>query len=158
MRFEIAAKPDRSDDRGFTLIEVIVAASIMIILCIGMLSVFGYVIKINRGENYRMQSLSVLQQEVEYYRSLKFVPNGSPDELNGGTYPGVRSRTSANGRVFSISVEIDNDPYTAGVQTGGDATCTFKEIKITAAPTVPEPANSWTSIPQTVSIQRVRYN
>jgi type II secretory pathway pseudopilin PulG len=64
---------------GFTLVEVIVAASIMIILCVGILSVFSYVTKINRGENLRMQALSVLQKEVEHYRSLKFVPGAETD-------------------------------------------------------------------------------
>ena len=148
---------------GFTLVEVMVAAGIMIILCVGILSVFSYFINVNRGENFRMQSLSVLQQEVEYYRSLKFVPNGSPNELNGGTYTNVRQRTSAGnpGRVFNITVVIDNDPYTPGVQTNAqvpDATCTFKEITITAAPVLPEKDESWTATPQTISIQRVRYN
>ncbi|HEX6125702.1 MAG TPA: type II secretion system protein [Pyrinomonadaceae bacterium] len=148
---------------GFTLVEVIVAGGIMIILCIGILSVFTYFINVNRGENFRMQSLSVLQQEVEYYRSLKFVPNGSPNELNGGTYTNVRQRTSAGnpGRVFNISVVIDNDPYAAGVQTNADvpdATCTFKEITITATPALPETVGTWTATPQTISIQRVRYN
>lgn len=148
---------------GFTLVEVIVAGSIMVILCVGILTVFTYVVQVNRGENYRMQALSVLQQEVEYYRSLKFVPVGSPNELNGGTYTNIRTRMSADQvpRQFNISVVIDNDPYTPGIQTNAqvpDATCTFKEITITATPTVPEPANSWTSIPQTISIQRVRYN
>ena len=148
---------------GFTLVEVIVAGGIMIILCIGILSVFTYFTNVNRGENFRMQALSVLQQEVEYYRSLKFVPNGSPNELNGGTYNNVRQRTSAGnpGRVFNISVTIDNDPYTAGIQTNAqvpDATCTFKEITITAVPALPEKAGTWTATPQTISIQRVRYN
>ena len=147
--------------RGFTLVEVIVAAGVMIILCVGILSVFSYVVQRNKDENFRMQALSVLQQEVEYYRSLKFVPNGSPNELNGGTYTNVRTRTSASGRVFSISVVIDNDPYAAGLQTNAevpDATCTFKEITISVAPQVAEPAGTFNATPQTISIQRVRYN
>lgn len=146
----------RSD--GFTLVEVIVAGSIMVILCVGILTVFTYFVTINRGENFRMQSLSVLQQEVEYYRSLKFGRIGTPTELNGGTYSNVRQRTSADGRVFNITVVIDNDPYTNGLQTGSDATCTFKEIKITAVPVMPEQSGTWTAAPTTIDIQRVRYN
>lgn len=164
MEVKIKTRTKCLADRGFTLVEVIVAGGVMIILCVGILSVFSYVVKINRGENFRMQSLSVLQQEVEYYRSLKFVPNNSPNELNGGTYNNVRTRTSADqpvARVFNISVVIDNDPYTAGIQVNAqvpDATCTFKEITITATPAIPEPVGSWTAVPQTISIQRVRYN
>jgi type II secretory pathway pseudopilin PulG len=133
----------------------------MIILCVGILSVFTYVVRINRGENFRMQTLSVLQQEVEYYRSLKFVPNNSPNELNGGTYNNVRTRTSADGRVFNITVTIDNDPYAAGIQVNAqvpDTACTFKEITITATPVVAESVGSWAGTQQTISIQRVRYN
>ena len=112
---------------------------------------------------FACRRFSVSQQEVEYYRSLKFVPIGSPGELNGGSYPNVRTRMSADQvpRQFSISVVIDNDPYTDGIQTNAqvpDATCTFKEITITVTPTSPEKAGSWTATPQTISIQRVRYN
>ena len=146
--------------RGFTLVEVIVAGSIMIILCVGILSVFSYVVRVNRGEHYRMQALSVLQHQVEYYRSLKFVPSGTPAELNAGTYNNVRTITSPNGRVFNISVVVDNDPYTAGLQTvPSDANCTFKEITITATPQVAEMVGAWNATPaMTITIQRVRYN
>jgi type II secretory pathway pseudopilin PulG len=145
---------------GFTIIEVLIAATIMIILCVGVLSVFSYVTKINRGENLRAQALSVLQQEVERYRSLKFVPIGSSSELNGGDYPNIRTRPSADGRVFNISVTIDNAPYTAGIQTSSnvpEATCKFKEITITAVPKVAE--TGWLANLRTnVTIQRVRSN
>jgi type II secretory pathway pseudopilin PulG len=153
-----------STERGFTLVEVIVAGSVMIILCVGILSVFTYVVRVNRGENYRMQALAILQQEVEYYRSLKFVPNGSPTELNGGTYTNVRTRSTAENpsRAFNITVVIDNDPYADGIQTNAqvpDATCTFKEITITATPQVPEISGSWNATPaMSISIQRVKYN
>jgi type II secretory pathway pseudopilin PulG len=145
---------------GFTVVEVIVAASIMIILCVGTLSVFSYVVKINRGENLRAQALSVLQLEVEYYRSLKYVPIGSDTALNGGTYTNVRTRTSADGRVFNISVTIDNDPFTTGIQTNAnvaDSTCKFKEINIQAVPQIAE--TGWLANLKTdVTIQRVRSN
>ena len=146
--------------QGFTLDEVVVAASIMIILSVGLLSVFSYVTKINRGENLRMQALSVLQKEIEYYRSLKFKPAGTSTALNGGSYPNIRTPASDDGRVFNISVMIDNDPYTAGIQTSAnvaEANCKFKEIKITATPQTAE--TGWLANLRTeVTIQRVRGN
>lgn len=146
--------------KGFTLVEVIIAASLMIVLCVGTLSVFSYVIKINRGENVRMQALSVLQQDVEFYRTLKFVPVNSDSRLDGGTYSNVRTRNSADGKTFVISVTVDNDPYTAGIQTAvnvPEATCKFKEIKITAVPQTAE--TGWLANLKTdVTIQRVRAN
>jgi type II secretory pathway pseudopilin PulG len=142
---------------GFTLIEVLVGGAIMIILCVGILTVFSYVVKINRGENLRMQALSVLQRKVEYYRSLKFVPVNSSAELNGRTETNVGTMTSEDGRVFNILVTIDNDPATAGVQVGNDGTTKFKEITITAVPATAE--TGWLANLRTnVTIQRVRAN
>jgi type II secretory pathway pseudopilin PulG len=154
------------EGKGFTVVEVIVAASIMIILCVGTLSVFSYVVKVNRGENLRAQALTVLQKQVECYRSLKFIPIGSSTLLNGKTATNISLNdqcaqastvTSADGRVFVISVTIDNDPYTTGIQTAGDTTTRFKEIAITATPQITE--TGWlANLQTTVTIQRVRSN
>lgn len=142
----------RRTEKGFTIPEVIIAGLIMIILSVGIMSVFTNVIQRNRGENLRMQALSVLQQEVEFYRSLKFIPVGSSTQLNAGTYNNVRTRTSQDGRVFNISVVITNLP-------GGtsDADSKFKEITITAVPAVAE--SGWlANLNTNVTLQRVRSN
>lgn len=148
----------RQKDGGFTLVEVLTATVIMIVLCVGTLTVFSYTVRINRGNNLRAQALSILQREVEFYRSLKFVPVGSDAALNAGTFPDLRTRTSPDGRVFRISVTIDNDPYSTGVQTTpADAQCKFKEITVTAEPQVPE--ENWLADLKTkVTFQRVRAN
>ena len=138
---------------GFTIPEVIVAASIMIILCVGTLSVFSYVVKINRGNNLRMQALSVLQLEVEFYRSLKFVPVGTDARLNQGTYTNVRQHTTPDGRVFNVTVDITNLP--AGT---ADSACTFKQIAISATPVVAEREAWLQNLHTNVTIQRVRSN
>jgi type II secretory pathway pseudopilin PulG len=153
-------KNSLTQSAGFTLIEVIIATTLLIILLTGILSVFSYVNKINRGENLRAQAFSVLQNEIEYYRSLKFVPIGTSAELYAGDYQNPRTRTSADNKVFNISVKIDNDPYTAGLQTSAavpEATCKFKEITITATPQTAE--TGWLANLKTdITIQRVRSN
>jgi prepilin-type N-terminal cleavage/methylation domain-containing protein len=142
-------------DRGFTLVEVIVAASIMIILCIGTVTVYTYVVRINQGNNLRSQAQSVLQAEAEYYRSLKFVPIGSDTGLNAGTYARP-NRTSADGTVFTLSVVITNKPLIGGAASD-DTTATLKEIQITAAPLVAR--TGWLSNLRTnLTMQRVRAN
>lgn len=165
MRFTIKSaknnkKPVSNHQTGFTIVEVIVAASIMIVLCVGILSVFSYVVKINRGENLRAQALSVLQAEVEYYRSLKFVPGAeTAADLNNHRNPELRAgthirppRTSADGRVFNITVTVVNvSPSTV------EELCRYKEIRIVAVPQVAE--NGWLANLRTdVTIQRVRSN
>lgn len=147
---------------GFTIPEVIVAGTLMIVLCVGTLSVFSYVVKINRGNNLRMQALSVLQREVEDFRSFKFVPIGSDTRLNGGSYPnyktGANAVTSADGRSYNITVTIDNEPFDDGVLNNTEATCAFKQITITAVPVVAENEAWLQNLNTTVTIQRVRSN
>ena len=138
---------------GFTLIEVLVAASIMVILCVGVLSVFSFAVQINAGNNLREQALTVLQKEVEYYRSLKYVPNQTQTDpaLVAGTYTRP-DRTSEDGTVFHISVQITNVSIDT-TETG----CTLKQIKVTATPAVQR--SGWLANLHTdVTFQRVRSN
>lgn len=141
---------------GFTLVEVLIAASIMIILCVGTLSVFSYAVKINAGNNLRSQALTVLQAEVEYYRSLKFVRNTtvSDTQLYAGNYTRPQ-RTSADGTVFNITVTITNVTHTGSPAT--EANCTLKEIRINTVMANPQPG--WLANMRTdLTVYRVRAN
>jgi len=143
----------REKDRGFTLIEVMVAASIMIILCVGVLSVFSFAVQINAGNNLREQAQTVLQKEVEYYRSLKFVPNQTQTDagLVAGTYSRP-DRTSEDGTVFHLNVQITN--VSADTTEAG---CTLKQITVNASPATPR--TGWLADLRTnVTFQRVRSN
>lgn len=148
-----------NEEIGFTLIEVLTAMAIMIILCVGILSVFSYVIKLNQGNNLRSQALTVLQIEAELYRSYKFVPGAglSDAALTAGTYTRPQ-RTSEDGTVFDITVTVDNNPSTTNIDTTpNETTCTFKEIIITAVPS--NPRTGWLANLQTrLVIERVRSN
>ncbi len=155
-------KPNR--ENGFTLIEVLVAGSIMIILSIGILTVFSYAVNINRGENIRAQALSALQLEVEYYRSLKFVPgaqttadlpNHRDPNLRAGTHT-LSPVTTADLRVFNVSAVVTNLQHKPST-TVDEAHSIYKEITITAVPQVAE--TGWlANLRTTVTIQRVRSN
>ena len=146
---------------GFTLVEVIIAASIMIVLCVGILSVFSYVVKINRAENLRMHALSVLQKEIEIYRSAKFVPNSTDPILIASNNPSTKTVESlpedlTKSIKFDITADVINLPLVSGVETA-EAACKFKEITITAVPKVAE--TGWLANLRTnVTIQRVRSN
>ena len=148
-----------ASDQGFTLVEVIVAGSILIILCVGTLVIFAQGIKLNRGNDVRMQAMTVLQQYVERYRALKYQPVGPDPLLNGRTQTTIATAVpSANGMLFDVTVTIDNDPYTTDVQTSTDfpeVNCKFKEITITATPHNPE--TGWLQeLHTTVTFRRVR--
>lgn len=151
---------------GFTIPEVIVAGTLMIILCVGTLSVFSYVVRINRGNNLRMQALSVLQAKVEYYRALKFVPgivddptdlpNHRPADLYAGTHT-LSPITTPDGRVFTITAIVTNTGHLP-TDVVDESHCVFKTIVITAVPQVAESEAWLQNLNTAVTIQRVRSN
>jgi type II secretory pathway pseudopilin PulG len=151
----------KKQENGFTLPEVIVAGGIMIILCVGILTAYSHVITLNRGNNIRSQALTVLQREVEEFRSFRFVPGTTDARLNAGTYATYKTGVlSADGIPFNISVEVDNDPFdTVGptLDAISNADCRFKQITITAV--MQNAQQGWLSQLNTeVIIQRVRSN
>jgi len=157
LRGDLVVKRKENLDRrisGFTIPEVIIAGTIMIILCVGTLTVFTTAVRYNRGNNLRMQALSVLQLEAEFYRGMKFVPVGSDARLNANTYTNVRQRTSADGRVFNISVVITNiDP-----PASSEADVNLKQLHIQATPVVTESEGWLQDLGTDITIQRVRSN
>ncbi len=148
---------------GFTLPEVMVAGMIMIILCIGLLTVFSNVVMRNRGENLRMQALSALQKQVEIYRSYKFVPGAEttadlPNHRTANLYAGTHNFTqqSEDGRDFNIVVVVTNLQFKPST-TVDEAHCIYKEIRFTATPQTAE--SGWlANLKTNVTIQRVRSN
>jgi type II secretory pathway pseudopilin PulG len=157
--------------KGFTLVEVIVAGILMVMLCVGLLTVFSYVTNINRGNNVRAQALAALQQEIEFYRTLRFVPGlrtavDLPNHRHahfygeGGqtwTRPQV---TSASGMVFNVTVTVTNLGYAPDqIPSPSEEACTFKEVVIKAVPAVTQ--QGWLSddnLRTTITMQRVRTN
>lgn len=153
--------------QGFTIPEVIIAGTIMIILCVGILTAYSFATRMNRGNHFRMQALAVLQREVEYYRSLKFVQSdlATSAELNGTARISRGTRDSSpgdptNNIQFTIFVTIDNDPLDGedDVDTSGNDTTKFKQIRIEAIPVVEQSEGWLQNLGTEVTIQRVRAN
>lgn len=145
----------RSDSSaGFTIPEVIIAGVILIIICVGTAQTFVVATRYNRANNLRMQALSVLQKNVEYYRSLKFVPVGTDTLLNEGTHA-LGNQQSKDLQWFTVTATVVNLPV--GTAEG---TATLKEITIEAYPQVADP-ESWLSnanLNTRVTVQRTRGN
>jgi len=141
-------------ERGFSLIEVIIAMIILLVALLGVFLTFTYAVNYNAGNNSRSQALSILQQEVELLRSAKFTPGVTDETLTGGTKT-PKIITSADGSRFRVDIVVDDDPFASGVQT--DTTKTLKEISVTVTSESPTPG--WqTIIPARVFLRRVRSN
>ena len=138
---------NNSSVAGFTIPEVIIAGVILIIICVGTAQTFIVATRYNRGNNLRMQALSVLQKNVEYYRALKFVPVGTSAQLNEGTHA-LGNQQSGDGQWFTVTATVV------------DLSATLKEITIEAYPQVAE-TEGWltnASLNTRVTVQRVRGN
>ncbi len=151
-------------EKGFSLIEVVIALIIIMIALLGVFHAVTYAIVYNYGNKTRGQALSVMQQEVELLRSKKFTPAFTDPDLAGGTR--TKLVTTNTGTVFQVENQIDNEPMVDGIQ--GDSyqcltpqgvviPCNFKEIIITVRMT--ERARDWRgAVPPRTVLRRTRGN
>jgi prepilin-type N-terminal cleavage/methylation domain-containing protein len=146
---------EKRGQSGFSLVEVIIASIIMVVLCVAALSAFSYASSVNRGNNLRSQSLSTLQEEIEYYRGLQFKRSGSDAALNAGTYF-KGAKTSGDGTQFQVVVLIKNLPNPPSTTVPSDALVTMKEITVTAERVGDE--GKWFGGATSITMLRVRAN
>jgi prepilin-type N-terminal cleavage/methylation domain-containing protein len=144
-------------EKGFTLIEVCCALVIILIALLGVAFSFTYAINYNAGNKSRSQALAVLQQQVEQIRAAKFTPTVTDASLTGGVKPN-QIITLTTGESFLVTVTVDNDPNTLGIQDDvAVPASTLKEITVTTALSSPSPG--WQmAIPSKVVLRRVRAN
>lgn len=146
-----------SNQAGFTLVETTCALVIILVALLGVAFSFTYAINYNAGNQARSQALAVLQQEVEQMRAAKFTPSITDPALSGGVKP-VKTVVTPTGTRFAVLITVDNDPFTAGIQTDTDVpTPTLKEVRVTSQLTSPSPG--WqTAVPSMIVLRRVRAN
>ena len=147
-------QPKKISESGFSLVEVTIAMVILLVGLLGVSLTYTSAVRYNAGNNLRLQSLAILQQEVEQLRNARFTPTATDATLLGGIKD-VKTVTTADGNTFQIQTIIDDDPFTAGVQT--NTSKTLKEIVITVS--AENQSQGWIStIPATVTLRRVRGN
>ena len=121
------AKPESArDERGFTLIETTIALLIMMIVTLGVASLFAFSIYNNTGATDRTQTLAVAQQTLETLRIARFSNSETDSILNAGTITQNVTRGGHEG--------TGSRPYTI-VSTITDTTPTIKTITVKVTPT-----------------------
>lgn len=142
------------DERGFSLIEVVVAMVVFLIAMLGIFVAFTFAVSFNAGNVSRAQALAVLQQQVENMRAAKFTPIVTDASLTGGV-KASQTVVSSDGLRFVVNTTVDDDPFTSGVQI--NSASTLKEISVTVG--LDRPTPGWqTSVPATVVLRRVMAN
>lgn len=145
---------NRKNESGFSLVEMIIALVVLLVAVLGIFATFTFATIYNGGNSRRSQALSVLQKESELLRSAKFTPTIMDTSLAGGTKT-PRLVTAVDGFSYLVEIEVDDNPFTTGVQT--DNTRTLKEITLRVTPQ--NVTGSWViAYPTTAIIRRVRAN
>jgi type II secretory pathway pseudopilin PulG len=148
-----------SDERGITLLEVVIALVLLTITVMGTFAAFTYSTIYNTGNSRRSQALSVLQAEVEQLRSVKFNP--PPAVIDPSLAGGVKADKTvigSDGASYLVQTVVDDDPFTPNTPNPQvDATKTLKEITITVTPAGTN--GTWVTANRTRAIfRRVRSN
>ena len=139
------------EEKGFSLVEVVIAMSVFLVVLLGMSSVFVYSVNYNAGNNTRTQGLMLLQQKMEELRGRKFGETMTHSYLVAGE--NVELRNSADNKTFSVRTIVDDDPFVPGIQA--DTSKTLKEITVTVS--LDASAPGWqTALPATSILYRTR--
>ncbi|HKS30307.1 MAG TPA: type II secretion system protein [Pyrinomonadaceae bacterium] len=150
-----------TDERGFTLLETVIAFMILMIASLGVVSVFMYSVNYNAGGSNRLQAVAIAQQQLEILRAAKFnAPVSGVSKTDAVLAAGTTTTTvtGTDNRPYTVTTVIDDDPSTSTVDT--NTTSTIKGITITVTPTRGGPtwaANSTLSA-VTIITQRTRMN
>jgi prepilin-type N-terminal cleavage/methylation domain-containing protein len=145
------------NDKGYTLIEVIIALIIIMVALLGVVHAFTYAIAYNAGNSSRAQALALLQDKVEVLRSRKFTSSFMDPELAGHAMT-AETVVAPNNFAFRVEVKIDNDPSTSDIEEEADLpNSSLKEISVTVSLEAPTPG--WQSaVPVTAVLRRTRGN
>ena len=111
----------RRGERGFTLAETAVAFLIMMIVLLGVASVFAYAVYNNTSGDDRTQTLALAQQSLETLRSCQFSEDAVDPRLTAGTYTQT-ARYGGSDRLYKIDWTI------------ADTTTTVKTITVKVTP------------------------
>lgn len=125
-----AAGGGASVERGFTLIETVIALVIMMITGFGAISLFLFSINFNAGASDRARAFAVAQQQMETLRSTTYAnltattANPAPTQVTVGSN---QATGGADQRTFNVQTII-----TDGLIVGG--TARRKTITVMVAP------------------------
>jgi type II secretory pathway pseudopilin PulG len=132
----------RSGERGFTLLETAIALVIMMIITLGVASLFVYATKANMGADDREIAMAIAQKEWNGCAhslsrlKLEVLPTPIPDGGLAATSStgGLETVTSA-GRSYVITTIIQDTAFVPGGNPDAGATIA-KSIKLSVSPAI----------------------
>ena len=133
-------KRNSRQQQGFTLLEASIAMVILMIVVLGIASLFTYAIRANGSADDRELSMALAQKRLEWLRTIPFTtqtrhvaysyPNGG---LEATSTSGVAETVTNAGRSYTVQTVIQNlSVVPAGNPDAGEPT--VKSIKVSVTP------------------------
>ena len=129
------------EQQGFTLLEAAIALVILMIIGLGIASLFTYAIQANANADDRELSMAIAQKRMEWLRTIPFntqtrhvafsYPNGG---LEVTATAGVSEPVTNAGRSYTVRTVITNlSTVPAGKPDAGEPTSKRIEVSVTPA-------------------------
>lgn len=131
--------------RGLSIVEVIVVSGIVAIFFSGLLASFYYTISLVQDSKVRQSALSVAYNQIEYIRSLAYDAVGTVSGIPAGLIPQVATSTLNNiSFTTKTLIEYVDDPIDGeGLADANGVTTDYKTAKVTVS-------WDWRGLPQEV--------
>lgn len=140
------------NDRGFTLLEAAVALVILMIIGLGIASLFTYAVGANTRADDRELAMAIAQKRMEHMRTIPFttqtrdLPFSFPDGGLEATEPeGVSETVTSAGRSYVVNTFIQDLAFVPIGKPDAGAP-TLKTIRVSVTPSVATTAFETVSI------------
>ena len=140
MRKYSGRQDHRSTQRGFTLLEAAIALVILMVISLGVASLFTYAIQANTTADDRELAMTIAQKRMEWMRTIPFTtqtrslafsfPNGG---LAATATAGVNETVTNAGRSYDVNTLIEDLNAVPSGQPDAGAP-TLKRIRISVTP------------------------
>jgi Tfp pilus assembly protein PilV len=140
MKLKRTAVNGGTAQRGFTVLEAAIAMVILMIIGLGIASLFTYSIQANGRADDRELAMTIAQKRMEWLRTIPFttqtrsVAYSYPDGgLAATATAGVSETVTSAGRSYTVNTIISDQNFVPVGQPDAGA-CTRKRIQVSVTP------------------------
>lgn len=147
---DMQARGAQRGERGFTLLEIVIAMLVMMIAVLGTMSLFIFAVNYNSGSRDRAMALAVAQRRLERLRNVPF----DDPLLNTTTATPTPVTVNSYGRNYSVTTVVTQTP---GALPNPATSPRRKTITITVRPQGGRTANGtveWSFAPVSLTTTR----
>ncbi|HDL74781.1 MAG TPA: carboxypeptidase regulatory-like domain-containing protein [bacterium] len=120
-----------NDKKGFTLIDVIVGTSLMLIVFLSIFGAYQLAIKVINQSKHKITAVAIANEELEMVRNLPYPSIGTIDGFPEGTLKSTKT-TSINNVDYTINTRVDFviDPIDGITLPEDDCPNDYKKVEV----------------------------